>query len=201
MEGPVVKVIVGLGNPGREYTHTRHNVGFDVVDLFAKRRRVRILSRRCHAFVGRFESHGEEILLVKPQTFMNESGVAVAQMVREYKLDPDAFLVVYDDMDLPLGKVRIRMGGSSGGHKGMTSIIRHMRSSDFPRIRIGIGKRDDAVNHVLSRFNRRERGIISPALRDAADALDMILEEGIEAAMNVYNRSDAADSEHSQMEE
>ncbi|OFX15595.1 MAG: aminoacyl-tRNA hydrolase [Armatimonadetes bacterium RBG_16_58_9] len=190
-----MRVIVGLGNPGRKYAHTRHNVGFDVIDLFAKRRHVRILSRQCHALVGRFECHGEEILLVKPQTFMNESGVAAARITRECRLDPDAILVVYDDMDLPFGKVRIRMRGSSGGHKGMTSIIRHMRSSDFPRIRVGIGKQDDAVNHVLSRFNRRERGIIDPALRDAVDALDMILEDGIEAAMNVYNRSDAASGE------
>ena len=184
-----MRAIVGLGNPGRKYAHTRHNVGFDVVDILAKRRKVRILGRQCRALVGKFESYGEEILLVKPHTFMNASGESVAQLLRRQKLDPDAALVVYDDMDLPLGKIRIRMSGSSGGHKGMSSIIHHTHSSDFLRMRIGIGKRGEATNHVLSRFNRKERRIIDPTLQDAADALNMILEEGIEAAMNTYNRT------------
>jgi len=184
-----VKVIVGLGNPGRAYAHTRHNVGFDVLDIFAKRRKVRILGRQHRALVGGFERDGEEILLVKPQTFMNESGAAVGAIVRKHRLEPGDILVVHDDIDLPLGRLRIRMRGSSGGHKGMNSIIHGLGSSDFPRIRIGIGRAGDAIDHVLSRFNRRERAIIDPALQSAADALVMILEEGIEAAMNEYNRT------------
>ena len=184
-----MRAIVGLGNPGRKYAHTRHNVGFDIVDILAKRRKVRILGRQYRALVGRFESYGEEIVLIKPQTFMNDSGDTVAQILRTHRLDPDAVLVVYDDIDLPLGKIRIRMRGSSGGHKGINSIIRRIHTSDFPRVRIGIGKRGEATNHVLSRFNRKERQIIDPTLQDAADALNMVLEEGIEAAMNVYNRT------------
>ncbi len=180
---------MGLGNPGRRYAHTRHNVGFDVVDMLAKRHKTRILGRQCRALVGQFESHGEQILLAKPQTFMNNSGDAVGQLVRRHKLEPDAVLVVYDDLDLPLGKIRIRLQGSSGGHKGMNSIIRQLHSTDFPRMRIGIGRTGDAIDHVLSRFSRRERQIIDPTLALAADALDTVLDEGIEAAMNVYNRT------------
>ena len=183
-----MKVIVGLGNPGRQYAHTRHNVGFDVLDIFARRRKVRVLGRQHRALVGRFEQAGEEVLLVKPQTFMNESGAAVGAIVRKHRLEPGDILVVYDDIDLPLGRLRIRMRGSSGGHKGMNSIIHSLGSSDFPRIRIGIGRQGDAIDHVLSRFNRRERETIDPALESAADALDEILNEGIEAAMNEYNK-------------
>jgi len=185
-----VRVIVGLGNPGRAYAHTRHNVGFDVLDLFAKRHKARILARQYRALVGSFDLVGEQILLVKPQTYMNESGVALSAIARKHNLQADDFLVVYDDMDLPLGRIRIRMDGSSGGHKGMNSIIQHMHSKDFPRIRIGIGRTGDAIDHVLSRFNRKDREIIDIAVQQAADALDMILNEGIDAAMNVYNRSE-----------
>lgn len=185
-----MRLIVGLGNPGREYAHTRHNVGFDVLDIFAKRRRARILSRQCHALVGSFDHYGEQIIVAKPQTYMNESGMAVGELVRKHKLEPSDVLVVYDDMDLPLGRIRIKPQGSSGGHKGMTSIIRHLHSSEFPRIRVGIGRGGEAINHVLSRFNRKDRQVMDVTLDDAANALDMILEEGIEAAMNVYNRSE-----------
>jgi PTH1 family peptidyl-tRNA hydrolase len=186
-----VKVIVGLGNPGQAYAHTRHNVGFDVLDIFAKRHRVRVLNRRNRALVGTFEHVGEEIMLVKPQTYMNDSGSAVGAIVRGRHLDPGDILVVYDDMDLPLGKVRIRPSGSSGGHKGMTSIIHSIHSTEFPRIRIGIGRQGEAIEHVLSRFNRRDRAAIDEALSAAADALDMMLEEGLEMAMNAYNRSES----------
>lgn len=186
-----MKVIVGLGNPGRAYAHTRHNIGFDVLDEFARRKKIRIASRQCKALVGKIEHQGEEILLVKPQTFMNESGQAVGEIMRKYHLEPGDFFVIYDDMDLPLGKIRIRLSGSSGGHKGMNSIIRHLGSQEFPRMRIGIGRQGEAIDHVLSRFNRDERKIIDIAIQKAADALDVILNEGIEAAMNKYNRADA----------
>lgn len=182
---------MGLGNPGRAYAHTRHNIGFDVLDAFAKRRRARILSRQCRALVGSFEHFGEQMLLVKPQTFMNESGQTLGQIARKYHLEPDDFLVVYDDMDLPLGRIRIRPSGSSGGHKGMNSIIHHLHSQDFPRIRIGIGHQGEAIDHVLSRFSRKDREVIDVAIQQAADALEMILEEGIEAAMNRYNRTES----------
>ncbi|MHB9036484.1 MAG: aminoacyl-tRNA hydrolase [Armatimonadota bacterium] len=183
-----MRVIVGLGNPGRQYAHTRHNVGFDVLDIFAKRRKVKILSRQCHGLLGSFDHYGEEILLVKPQTYMNESGQTVAQIMRKHHLEPSDIFVVYDDMDLPLGKIRIRLSGSSGGHKGMNSIIHHIHSTEFPRMRIGIGRGGEVVNHVLSRFNRKDRQEMDVTLEQAADALNMILEDGIEAAMNQYNR-------------
>lgn len=187
-------MIVGLGNPGRAYAHTKHNVGFDIIDILAKKRKARILSRQSRALVGSFENFGEQILLVKPQTYMNESGQSVGDLVRKHKMDPDDVLVVYDDMDLPLGKIRIRMRGSSGGHKGMKSIISHLHSEDFPRMRIGIGRSGEAIDHVLSRFNRKDRQIIEVTIQQAADALDMILEEGIEAAMNMYNRMEETPS-------
>lgn len=183
-----MRLIVGLGNPGRAYAHTRHNVGFDIIDAVAKRRKVRVLGRQCRALVGSFEHLGDQIMLAKPQTFMNESGVAVAGLLRRYRLAPGDVLVVYDDLDLPLGRIRIRMRGSSGGHKGMSSIIHQLHSTDFPRVRIGIGRQGEAIDHVLSRFNRKEREIMAVTIQRAADALEMILQEGIEAAMNVYNR-------------
>ena len=183
-------MIVGLGNPGRAYAHTKHNVGFDIIDTLAKRRKVKILSRQSRGLVGSFDHYGEQILLVKPQTFMNESGQTVGDLVRKHKLAPSDVLVVYDDMDLPLGRIRIRMQGSSGGHKGMKSIIAHVHSDEFPRMRIGIGRSGEAIDHVLSRFNRKDCVVMDVTVEQAADALNMILEEGIEAAANLYNRAD-----------
>lgn len=183
-------MIVGLGNPGRTYAHTRHNVGFDILDRFAKRHGIRILRRQSRALVGSFDTSTEQILLVKPQTFMNESGQAIADLVRKHHLEPADILVVYDDIDLPLGKLRIRSRGSSGGHKGVRSIISHLHSEDFPRMRIGIGRSGEAIDHVLSRFNSKERPVIDVTIERAVDALEMILQEGLEAAMNQFNRSE-----------
>ncbi len=184
-----MRLIVGLGNPGRQYAHTRHNAGFDVLDIFAKKKHVRILGRQCHCLVGSFDHFGEQIILAKPQTFMNDSGLAVGELIRKYHLEPSDVLVIYDDLDLPLGKIRIKPQGSSGGHKGMTSIIKRLHSSEFPRIRIGIGRGGTVINHVLSRFNRKDRVEMDITLQEAADALNAILEEGIEAAMNTYNQA------------
>ena len=183
-----MKLIVGLGNPGRDYVHTRHNVGFDVLDIFARQHKTKILTRQCKAVVGSFNNFGEQVVLAKPQTYMNESGASVGELSRKYRVEPANILIIYDDMDLPLGKMRIKPSGSSGGHNGMKSIIQHLHTTEFPRIRIGIGRQGEAINHVLSRFNRKDREIIDFTLDRAADALDMILEEGIEQAMNVYNR-------------
>jgi PTH1 family peptidyl-tRNA hydrolase len=190
VEWPIVKVIVGLGNPGRAYTHTRHNVGFDTLDLLARRRNTRIVSRRGRALVARFEHDGEEVLLVKPQTFMNDSGSAVGHIAHKHQLKPEDVIVVCDDIDLPLGRLRIRRQGSSGGHKGMQSIINHLHSNEFARIRIGVGRQGDAIGHVLSRFGKKEKEAIEIALQRAADALEMILTAGLDPAMNEYNRAE-----------
>lgn len=187
-----MKAVVGLGNPGRTYAHTRHNVGFDVLDVIAKRKGIRILSRRHRALVGSFDLDGEEVLLVKPQTFMNDSGAAVELVVRKHGLPLENIIVVCDDIDLPVGAIRIRRKGSSGGHKGLQSIINRLHSSDFPRIRIGVGREGDAIDHVLSRFSKKDREVIEVALERAADAVEMILSAGIEPAMNEFNRQPAA---------
>lgn len=186
-----MKLIVGLGNPGRDYAGTRHNVGFEVLNVLAKRHNVRILRRMGRSLIARAKIAGQEVTLMKPQTFMNLSGEAVAYFARREKIDPSEILVVYDDMALPLGRIRIRPGGSAGGHNGMRSIITHLHTQDFPRVRIGIGStRHDAVNHVLSRFTRAERQAAHEAILNAADAIEMILSDGIEAAMNKYNRKE-----------
>ena len=189
MDGAKLKLIVGLGNPGREYARTRHNVGFEVVDALAKRHRTRIIRRMGRALIARARIAGQDVTLAKPQTFMNLSGEAVGYMARREKIEPSEILVIYDDMDLPLGRIRLRPDGSSGGHKGMRSIIERLGTKEFPRLRIGIGSADrDAVEHVLSRFRRGEREAARGAIQTAADAVEMILTDGLEAAMNLYNR-------------
>lgn len=191
MDGVALKLIVGLGNPGRDYAGTRHNVGFDVIDLLAKRYKTRVLRRMGRALIARTTIADQEVILAKPQTFMNLSGEAVAHIARREKIDPADILVVYDDMALPLGKIRIRPGGSAGGHNGMKSIIYRLGTQEFPRLRVGIGSaRCEAIDHVLSRFSRAERKIADEAIMDAADAVEMILSDGLEAAMNRYNRRD-----------
>lgn len=185
-----MKLIVGLGNPGRDYVHTRHNVGFDVLDVFAQRHKCKILTRQCHALVGSFDNFGEQILLAKPQTYMNESGISVGELTRKYRVELSDIFIVYDDMDLPLGKLRIKPSGSSGGHNGMKSIIQHLHTSEFPRIRIGIGHQGEAINHVLTRFSKKDREVIDFTINRAADALDLIIDEGMQQAMNAYNRTE-----------
>ena len=158
-------MIVGLGNPGRKYAHTRHNVGFDVLDIFAKKHRLRFRSSPAHAMVASHNHLGEEILLVKPQTYMNESGLAVGQLARKHNITPENIFVIYDDMDLPLGKLRIRPKGSAGGHNGMKSII----------------------SHLLGRMSRKDREFMDVSLETAADAIEMFIEEGLEPTMNRFN--------------
>ncbi|MDO8682077.1 MAG: aminoacyl-tRNA hydrolase [Armatimonadota bacterium] len=189
-----MKLIVGMGNPGRRYAHTRHNVGFDVVDLIAKRHHVRVLRRSCRALVGQALIAGEEVVLAKPQTFMNLSGDSVSELARRMNIAPQDIIVIYDDADLPIGKIRIRPMGSSGGHKGMKSIIDRLHTQEFPRIRIGIGAmKGNSVDYVLSRFSRAELALVKPAIEKAADAVETILAEGMEPAINEYNRAQVDD--------
>ena len=191
-----MKLIVGLGNPGKTYAHNRHNVGFQCLNYFARLHSIRFDHRQCHARVGIGKVRGEKLLLAKPGTFVNLSGNSVAGLVRKHKIPLSDLLVIYDDLDLPLGKIRLRQSGSSGGHKGINSIICALGSEDFPRIRVGIGRpqaegqsinEDAIVNYVLSDFSPQEAELIRPVIASVAEAIDCFLTQGIVEAMNKFN--------------
>jgi PTH1 family peptidyl-tRNA hydrolase len=191
-----MKLIVGLGNPGKTYAHNRHNVGFQCLNYFARLHSIRFDHRQCHARVGIGKVRGEKLLLAKPGTFVNLSGNSVAGLVRKHKIPLSDLLVIYDDLDLPLGKIRLRQSGSSGGHRGMNSIISALGSEDFPRIRVGIGRpqaekqsidEDAVVNYVLSDFSPQEAELIRPVIASVAEAIDCFLTQGIVEAMNKFN--------------
>jgi peptidyl-tRNA hydrolase, PTH1 family len=189
-----MKAIVGLGNPGREYEKTRHNVGFRVIDRLAERWGLRGFDRASFSaeIVPWRPLAGTPVWLAKPTTFMNLSGEAVGGLLRYYKIDPADLLVVVDEVQLPLGRLRLRRSGSAGGHNGLKSVIQHI-GSDFGRLRIGVGRGDpkwDLADHVLSRFDADEQPVIDDAIGKAADAAEMFVEEGIEAAMNRFNARD-----------
>ena len=182
-------LVVGLGNPGRRYRGTRHNVGWEVVDRLSARWDLPVSREEEEALVGRGEIAGQEVLLAKPLTYMNRSGEAVRGLVRRYGVQPQEILVIYDDVDLPVGAIRIRPRGSSGGHHGMASVLEALGTSEIPRVRVGIGRpRGETAEYVLSRFSSEERPLIEEAMERAADAVEAILREGTEAAMNRYNR-------------
>ncbi|MEM1310777.1 MAG: aminoacyl-tRNA hydrolase [Cyanobacteria bacterium P01_D01_bin.71] len=191
-----VRLIVGLGNPGGKYARTRHNVGFDVVEALAQRWQISLSSHR--KFQGEFGEGmaiaGHKIALLKPTTYMNRSGQSVRAVVDWYKISAESVLVIYDDMALPLGKLRVRPSGSAGGHNGMKSIIAHLGTQEFPRLRIGIGSiqragdRDRAVvAHVLGKFASDEAPIVNQALDWAIDATETLIKEGTEATMSAFN--------------
>ena len=191
-----MKLIVGLGNPGGIYTHNRHNAGFRCLNYFARLHSIRFDHRQCRARVGIGKVRGEKLLLARPKIFMNLSGNSVACLVHKHDIPLSDLLVIYDDLDLPLGKIRLRQNGSSGGHKGMNSIISALGSEDFPRIRVGIGRpqaeeqsisEDAIVNYVLSDFSRQEEAIIKPVIATVSEAIDCFLSQGIEAAMSKFN--------------
>jgi len=191
-----MKLIVGLGNPGKTYAHNRHNAGFRCLNYFARLHSIRLDHRQCRAKVGIGEIGGEKLLLAKPGTFVNLSGKSVACLVRKHNIPLSDLLIIYDDLDLPLGKIRLRQSGGSGGHKGMNSIISALGSEDFPRIRVGIGRpqaeeqsmsEDAIVHYVLSDFSPQEEAIIKPIIIKVAEAIDYFLSQGIEAAMSKFN--------------
>jgi len=191
-----MKLIVGLGNPGSTYAHNRHNVGFHCLGYFARLHSIRFDHRQCRAKVGIGKARGEKLLLAKPGTFVNLSGDPVACLVHKHGISSSDLLVIYDDLDLPLGKIRLRQGGSSGGHKGMNSIISTLGSEDFSRIRVGIGRpqaeeqsinEDAIVNYVLSDFSPTEEAIIKPVIARVAEAIDCFLTQGIDTAMSRFN--------------
>jgi PTH1 family peptidyl-tRNA hydrolase len=186
-----MRCIVGLGNPGPEYARTRHNAGAMVVERLAARYGIELSSRRHHALYGRGPIRGVEVLLAKPQTFMNNSGEAIRRLLMFYGLGPEHLLVVADDLNLPLGTLRMRRSGSDGGQKGLRSTIRHLHTADFARLRVGIGTVPpgrDATAYVLSPFRASEREAAEAALERGADAVEVALTDGLEAAMNLHNR-------------
>ncbi|MEQ1727251.1 MAG: aminoacyl-tRNA hydrolase [Vicinamibacterales bacterium] len=196
-----MKAIVGLGNPGREYAGTRHNIGFDVLDEVARRWHVQLRPWKSVADVAVVSNRG--VVLVEPQTYMNRSGDAVSRIAAFHKLEATNVLVVVDEVQLPLGRLRVRRNGSAGGHNGLKSIIQHM-GAEFPRLRIGVGRGDptwDLADHVLSKFGREEREAVADLVSRAADAVELFADEGLAAVMNRFNpppvdsRKSSSDSE------
>jgi len=184
-----LKLIVGLGNPGREYEHTRHNVGFQVADELAHRYHVTLRNHtKWKARAAKIADIGSGVLVAEPTTFMNLSGWAVREMADFHKLAPADVLVVVDDADLPLGRLRLRTGGSAGGHNGLKSIIQELGTLEFPRLRVGVGRQaGELKNHVLGRFSAEEKAHIDAAVKRAADAAELFAKEDILAAMNRFN--------------
>jgi PTH1 family peptidyl-tRNA hydrolase len=183
-----MKVVVGLGNPGRQYAGTRHNVGFAVVDALAAGPGGGPWRGRFQAQVAELKDVGETLLLVKPETFMNLSGQSVRQVLDFYKVPATDLLVTCDDFALPLGKLRVRAKGTHGGHNGLRNIQEHLGSTEYPRLRIGVGgPKDDAVDHVLGRFKPAERQVIDDAIIKATQAVIVWAHYGIEACMNRFN--------------
>jgi len=192
-----MKLVVGLGNPGSIYAHTRHNIGFRCLNYFARIHSIRFDNRQCRARIGIGQIAGDKLLLARPGTFVNLSGKTVSCLVRKHSIPTGNLLVIHDDLDLPLGKIRLRQGGGSGGHKGMASIISSLGSEDFPRIRVGIGRpevgglpsTDEAaiVDYVLSNFTPGENEVIKTSIATVADAIDCFLAQGMEVAMSNFN--------------
>ena len=182
--------IIGLGNPGKKYAHTRHNAGYDVVELLAERHGIDVQTLKFKALCGSGTIAGKKATLVLPGTYMNLSGVCVKELMDFYKIPPEKIIVVYDDIDLDLARVRIRKKGSAGTHNGMRSIIYQIQTEDFPRVRVGIGRpkhEGDLVNHVITTYTDDEYKQAYEAYLKAADAVEMILKDGVEAAQAAYN--------------
>ena len=193
-----MKLIVGLGNPGRGYAHNRHNIGFLCLSHFARTQGIRFDKKKGKARIGTGEAAGNEVVLAKPQTYMNHSGQSVNLLVNRFDINPDDLLVIHDDLDLTLGKIRISHGSGSGGHKGVNSIIYSLESQDFIRIRVGIGRpmppsdsasisEDGIIAYVLSDFTAEEKKIVNQVIPRVSEAIYCLLSEGLAVAMNKYN--------------
>jgi PTH1 family peptidyl-tRNA hydrolase len=186
-----VKLIVGLGNPGYEYHRTPHNLGFMAVDRLAEICKAEFSRREARATVGSGRFHGEKVVLAKPQTFMNLSGVSVSGLMQTLDVPMDDLIVLVDDVDLPLGSLRVRRKGSAGGHNGLKSIIGSLETDTFTRVRMGAGpdrRVEDLVSYVLSPFSERDREAVAGMIEQAVEAVRVILREGVDKAMNLFNR-------------
>ncbi|MDY4561011.1 MAG: aminoacyl-tRNA hydrolase [Peptostreptococcus porci] len=183
-------IIIGLGNPGKKYEHTRHNAGFDAIDFLSKRHNISVTKIKHKSLTGEGRIGAEKVVLIKPQTYMNLSGEAVLSAFQFYKVDIENVIVLYDDIDLDIGKLRIRKKGSAGSHNGMKSIIKCLGRQDFPRIRIGVSKPEegrDLADFVLSRVPKDKQMDMDSAIEKAADTIDEIINSDIDKAMNIYN--------------
>ncbi len=183
-----MKLVIGLGNPGRQYEMTRHNIGFMVIDYLAGQYHAKVNKSKCRALCGEAEIEGERVLLVKPQTFMNLSGESVRELCDYFKIPPEDIVVIYDDKDIEAGKIRIREKGSAGGHNGMKSIIYQLQTDQFARIRVGIGQpKDGMIEFVLGQFSKEEQPKIEAAGKNAAEAVGLIVQGKTAEAMGRFN--------------
>ena len=184
-------LIVGLGNPEQEYSNTRHNMGFNTVNKLAQEYKIELNRTKFKGIYGKGTIEDKKVLILKPQTYMNLSGESIIEAINFYKIDLKDMIVIYDDTDLEVGRLRLRAKGSAGGHNGIKNIIAHMGTQEFPRVRIGVGAKPDRMDladYVLGRFSQVEQSQMEDGYKEAAEAAAAIVEEGIEAAMNRFNR-------------
>ena len=187
---PADLLVVGLGNPGDEYRGSRHNLGAEVVELLAKRNGGRLRKRKERALVDEVTIDGRRVALAIPLTYVNDSGHAVGALVRRFGVDPEQLVVVHDELDLPVAELKVKSGGGLAGHNGLRSIVAHLHTQDFQRVRIGVGKpvsKERGADHVLNRFSKRERAEVDVTVEQAADAVETIVRDGVDAAMNRFN--------------
>ncbi|WP_270816128.1 aminoacyl-tRNA hydrolase [Hungatella effluvii] len=190
-------LIAGLGNPTREYEKTRHNVGFEAIDILADKAGTTVTEKKHKALYGKGYIGGQKVILAKPQTYMNLSGESIREIADFYKIEPENIIILCDDINLSEGQLRIRLKGSAGGHNGLKNIISHLGTQEFPRIRIGVGEKPrgmDLADYVLGRFPKEQQAAMEEAYRDAAEAACMMIEDGADAAMNHYNRKNKENS-------
>jgi PTH1 family peptidyl-tRNA hydrolase len=187
---PADLLVVGLGNPGDEYRGSRHNLGAEVVELLATRHGGRLRKRKERALVDEVTIDGCRVALAIPLTYVNDSGNAVGALVRRFGVDPEQLVVVHDELDLPVAELKVKSGGGVAGHNGLRSIVEHLHTQDFRRVRIGVGKpvsKERGADHVLNRFGKRERAEVDVTVEQAADAVETIVRDGVDAAMNRFN--------------
>ncbi len=183
-------LVVGLGNPGEEYAKTRHNLGAEVVEILARRHDGRLRKGKERALVAEVRIDGRRVALAVPLTYMNDSGLAVGALARRFDVDPSHIVIVHDELDLPPAALKVKVGGGLAGHNGLRSIVQHLKTDEFLRVRLGVGKpvsKERGADHVLNKFGKRVRAEIDVTLQDAADAVELILTEGVDAAMTKYN--------------